>query len=120
MFPKETDAEWQQMYGKISMEMNLWREKHRKATFNEIENELDMQLSGLRTRMLEDIALAHANDDWTAQGAQEQPICPNCQSVLKPRGKHTRHLQTSMGKQVKLKREYGECPHCKSGFFPPR
>jgi RNA polymerase-binding transcription factor DksA len=38
---------------------------------------------------------------------------------LQVKGKKKRELQTRGGVSVKLEREYGICPQCGQGIFPP-
>ena len=67
--------------------------------------------------MLEDAALASAVADWQATG--EPPVYPQCGTPLQARGGHPRQLQTHGGQGLKLQREYGVCPVCQTGLFPP-
>jgi uncharacterized protein with PIN domain len=97
--------------------MAEWRLQHSRATFQEIERALDERLDGLRARMLENAALASASTDW--QRGDETTNCPQCGQALQRAGKHTRQLQTRGRQEVRLTREYGKCPTCGSGLFPP-
>jgi len=38
---------------------------------------------------------------------------------LKEAGRGERSLQTNGGESVELERQYGLCPQCGQGFFPP-
>jgi hypothetical protein len=38
---------------------------------------------------------------------------------LEGKGKKKRKLQTRGGQEVELEREYGVCPKCGQGIFPP-
>lgn len=51
--------------------------------------------------------------------APELPVCPGCQRRMQPKGKKQRYLRTRSG-DVALQRPYFYCPHCRSGYFPPR
>jgi len=82
---------------------------------SEIEAALDERLARLRARMLEDAGLASAAADWDAARA----VCPQCGAPLKARGGHPRQLQTHGGQSLTLQREYGVCPVCQTGLFPP-
>jgi YgiT-type zinc finger domain-containing protein len=97
--------------------MEKWREENPQATFREIEEELDRRLSELRARMLGDVAQRSAKAEWKkGPGA---PVCSNCGAVLEAKGKKKRTLQTRGGRGVELEREYGVCPKCGQGLFPP-
>ena len=87
---KEREPEWRAMSLEVIEGMQEWRTQHPKATLREIEQALDERLQRLRARMLQDTALASAAREWEA-GSEE----------------------------VRLEREYGVCPVCGTGFFPP-
>jgi YgiT-type zinc finger domain-containing protein len=108
---------WRRMSEEIQTGMAEWRQQNPKATFREIETELDRRLSDLRARMLTDLALASASTEWEEGG--QAPVCPQCGAKLKPNGKKHRKLHTRGGRTVELEREYGTCPHCGQGIFPP-
>jgi YgiT-type zinc finger domain-containing protein len=98
-------------------DLETWREQHPKATFREIEGEIDQRLSGLRAKMLSDTANSSAAAEWE-RGAQAV-ICPQCGVALEKKGKKKRKLETRGGRAVELEREYGVCPKCGQGIFPP-
>jgi NADH pyrophosphatase NudC (nudix superfamily) len=110
---------WQRMTEEITAGMCDWRLQHPKATLREIEHELDTRWARVRARMLEDLSLASAAADWTATSAEQQPTCPDCGQPLQPRGADTRTLQTHGGQALTLNRQYGSCPACGAGLFPP-
>ncbi len=114
---KQVEQSWREMSEEVITGMRAWREQHPKATLREIEATLDERLARLRARMLQDTALVSGARDW--RGEAEGASCAECGTVLKPRGKQERHLQTNGGQEVVLKREYGECPGCGAGLFPP-
>jgi ribosomal protein S27AE len=111
---------WQEQSEEVISGMREWREQHPKATFREIETELDERLSRLRAKMLQDTALSSSQADWSQLPKAQRPVCPQCGTPLHSRGKHTRHLQTDGGQEVTLQRTYGTCPKCGGGVFPPR
>ncbi len=111
---------WHRMTTEIMSGMREWREAHPKATLREIEQELDRRWVRVRARMLEDMALASVAADWTATPLGQQPICPDCGQPLQPRGTDQRTLQTHGGQAITLDRQYGSCPACGAGLFPPR
>jgi hypothetical protein len=115
--PRETVQKWQADGFELMTGMAEWRMQHPKATLQEIEAELDRRLERLRAKMLEDAALLSEARDWKEGGGE--PTCPDCGEVLERRGMGERRLQTHGGQEVKLVREYGVCPKCGQGFFPP-
>lgn len=109
--------EWRGMSEEIIVGMSEWRLQHPKATFREIEDEVDNRLSVLRARMLSDAAIMSANTEW--QAGEEGPKCSKCGAMLKGKGKKKRKMQTRGGREVEIVREYGICPECGQGIFPP-
>ena len=101
----------------VLTELAAWRAAHPRATLREIEAELDRRLAQVRAGLLEETALASAARTWT--GTADAPLCPDCQVALQRQGQQVRQLQTHGGQVVKLAREYGRCPQCGQGFFPP-
>jgi ribosomal protein S27AE len=110
---------WRLLSESVFEEMEAWRKEHPTATFQEIEDELDARLSGMRAQMLADLAQQSPKRDWSGQEAEKRPRCPQCGADLQARGKHERRLATQGGQEVKLSRWYGTCPQCGSGLFPP-
>jgi hypothetical protein len=113
-------ALWQQLTQEVTVEMRAWRLAHPKATLRQIEHELDARLNGMRARMLEDLALTSSAADWTATSTQELPRCPECAQPLQGDGTKPRTLQTHGAQALTLERNYGVCPACGAGLFPPR
>jgi predicted RNA-binding Zn-ribbon protein involved in translation (DUF1610 family) len=97
-----------------------WRVAHPRATFAEIEREVDRRLAGLRAKMLEDMALTSCAADVAGTPVGERPRCPDCGAEVVPRGQHTRTVLTDGGAAVELRRDYATCPSCGRGVFPPR
>jgi hypothetical protein len=93
--------------------MNAWRKAHLKATFVEVEAEMEAQIKGLREQVLGEIIGMSA-----ATEAEGQVVhCPECGADMERRGKRKRRLQEAGVSEVKLEREYLECPACGAGFF---
>lgn len=113
MANSETEEQWQSRYEQLSGELSAWRKAHPRATFNEIEEELDKRLNRLRAEMAADIAAA---GDVAVEAA---PVCPNCGERATLRGKKRRRLRTQGGEEVELERHHAICPHCGRAFFPP-
>jgi YgiT-type zinc finger domain-containing protein len=116
MDTQETKREWQGLGEDIISGMLEWRLTHPKATFREIEAEVDERLAIMRARMLRDAALSSASAEW---GDGEEAVCPKCGEKLVKKGKKKRSLQTRGGQEIEIEREYGECPKCGEGIFPP-
>ena len=114
---EEMRKRWKGLSEEITSGMAEWREQHPLATFREIENEVDKRLALLRVRMLSDAAMRSAQAEW--EGASREVVCSSCGAKLEQKGKKKRKLQTRGGLEVELEREYGVCPSCGQGFFPP-
>lgn len=119
MEPEEMETTWHQLSEEVITGMREWRLQHPRATFTEVERELDLRLSKLRARMLQDTALASSAADWGGSPPEGRPVCPHCGQGLVSGGKQQRHLQTQGGQEVVLERQYGVCPGCGTKLFPP-
>ena len=108
---------WNGMSEEIISGIAEWRQQHPKATFREIEEEVDKRLSVLRAKMLADAAIRSAQAEW--QAGVGEVVCPKCGEKMEGKGKKKRSLQTRGGQEVELEREYGVCPKCGQGIFPP-
>jgi len=113
----EVQANWNGLSAEILQGIAEWREQHPKATLREIEAEIDQRLSALRAKMISDTAMASAQAEWE-RGASEV-VCRSCGEKLEKQGKKKRKLETQGGRTVELIREYGVCPKCGQGLFPP-
>lgn len=113
MASNEMGERWRARYEQLTGEMVEWRKAHPRATFNEIEDELDRRMNRLRAEMAEDIA------EVAEVGLEEEPICPACGQRAQRRGKKRRRLRTQGGEEVELERHHAICPHCGEAFFPP-
>jgi hypothetical protein len=110
--------QWQVLSNQVSQEMLEWRQQHPKATLRQIERELDKRLARLRAQMLADTARLSERREWV-EGTQGEPTCPECGTGLKAGSMEERQLQTHGQEQIQLERQYGVCPQCGQGFFPP-
>jgi len=117
MNSEEMRQSWNGMSEEIISGIAEWRQQHPQATFRELEEEVDRRLWVLRAKMLADAALRSAQTEWE-QGSCEV-LCPECRQPLEKKGKKKRKLQTRGGQEVELEREYGVCPACGQGIFPP-
>ena len=116
------EREWAVLSEEVLSGMADWRAQHPRATFSEIERELDARLARMRVRMLERVAQQSTATTW-GQPVSDQgdaaPRCPQCGAGLEPHGRRRRRLRTTGGQEVQLQREYGVCPQCGQGLFPP-
>ena len=117
---EEFERRWHQEAEAVMSGMKEWRLRHPKATFREIEAAVDEQLSGMRARLLQDLALASRAADLQDKQLGEHPRCPECGHVLESQGKQDRTVITHGGREVHLTRDYARCPACGAGLFPPR
>ena len=104
----------------VIREMDTWNKSNSDATFLEIEVKARELVSKLEARLIQDSALEREGDNWSKREGKERPTCPNCHVPLISRGKQVRHLQGTTGREIQIKRTYGTCPECGTGFFPPR
>lgn len=111
----EFEILWHKLSEEVMTGMREWRVQHPTATLSEIEDALDERLSGMRARMLEDLALKSARRDL----AGTEVGCPECGEKMESRGKRERKLKTHHNQEIKLSRAYGVCPKCGASFFPP-
>jgi hypothetical protein len=117
MKDSDVQANWNGLSEEILQGIADWRKQHPKATWREIEAEIDKRLSALRAKMNSDTAMASAQAEWE-KGASGI-VCPRCGETLEKKGKKKRKLETQGGREVELVREYGVCPKCGQGIFPP-
>jgi YgiT-type zinc finger domain-containing protein len=120
MQPEDFDRDWEAASKELLTGMKTWRQAHPHATLVEIEAELDRRMRALRGEMLEDLAQASQLADLRGVAEAERPVCPQCGARLGPRGQETRTLRTDGDHKITLERSYAVCPHCQTGFFPPR
>ncbi len=99
---------WSVGAGPMWAELVAWREAQPKATFTEIEEELDRQLNRVRARVLGDLAQASATADLAASGA-ERARCERCGVALRGQGREERGVVTQGGVEVRL--EGQPAPH---------
>lgn len=115
---EEKEAHWREMSEQILTDIKEWRRVHPKATLYEIEQEVHRRMTRLEAQLVQDTAQASASRDWSREQAH-RPLCPVCQTPLLARGKRTRHVQGAGGQEIALERDYGTCPVCGTGLFPP-
>jgi hypothetical protein len=110
--------QWEAQAAETFMDLRGWRALHPTATLQAIEQELDRRWEQLRARVLADLALASQAADLQREPAA-RPCCPDCGLPLQDEGSHPRTLLTLGNQAVALRRDYGTCPRCGSGLFPP-
>lgn len=113
----ELQEGWVELGEEVMGAVAEWRKRHPKASFREIEEEIDQQLNGLRAKMLSDTASQSAAAEWDQEG--QVGLCSKCGVKLEKKGKKKRKLVAQGGREVELIREYGVCPKCGQGIFPP-
>ncbi|HEY6022360.1 MAG TPA: YgiT-type zinc finger protein [Candidatus Paceibacterota bacterium] len=113
---EEKRREWSALSEGIMDGIGQWREQNPKATFREIEDEIDRRLSELRAQILSDTANQSAQARWEAA---EGVVCPECGAKLVKKGRKKRTLLTRDGRAIELERDYAVCPGCGQGIFPP-
>lgn len=101
-------------------EAGEWRTAHPRATFREIEYEVEARLGAVREGMLEALAQESVSRDLASQSAGERPRCGQCGGGLEARGQQLREVVTLRGAKVRLWRTYAVCDTCGAGVFPPR
>jgi uncharacterized protein with PIN domain len=110
----EMKARWLELSAAAMDELIAWREAHPRATFAQIEQELDERLATARARMLGELAQA------TPLAKAAVTKCPECGARLESSGKRRRSVRTRNEREVALEREYARCRACSAGLFPPR
>ena len=99
--------------------MNHWRHEHPRAILREIEAAVDERMNQLRAQLIQELVQMSELGEWSEAPPEDRPRCERCGTLLVARGKQTRWLQTNGGEAVKLERNYGTCPECGQGIFPP-
>lgn len=117
---EDQEKQWRDLSEEILSGMKEWRQAHPEATFREIEEVVHQRMSRLEALMVQETALTSAYADWGSPSTEKKPTCPTCGTPLQPRGKQKRELQGQGGASIRLTRDYGTCPKCGTGFFPPR
>ncbi|SRR5579884_2840502 len=112
------DKSLKEVSEEIIRAMTAWNASNPKATFLDIEVKARELVSQLQAQLIQASALEP--EDSSKPEERERPICPTCQVPLLWRGKRSRQLQGPVGRDIHLKRTYGTCPNCGTGFFPPR
>lgn len=96
-----------------------WRKAHPRATFREIEGEVEARLAAVRQGLIEELADQSASSDLAEAAETERPLCEHCGGRLEARGRRGREVMTLRGERVRLRRSYAVCSQCGAGLFPP-
>lgn len=111
---EDMKTRWLELSSAAMDELIEWRKAHPRATFAEIERELDERLASARARMLGELAEA------TPLAKASATLCAECGAQVESSGRRRRSLRTRNGREVALEREYARCRACGAGLFPPR
>jgi len=117
MGKEKVEENWREMGEEIITGVAEWRMQNPRATFREIEEEIDRRLSGFRAKMIADVALQSTKAEWDE--TRRDVVCGKCGEKLKNGGRKKRTLETNHGREIELERNYGVCPKCGQGIFPP-
>jgi hypothetical protein len=72
------DKRWQELFEGAMSEVSGWRREHSRASFTEIEEELDRQLAGVRAQLLQDLVESSPRADLRRRAKEDRPKCPEC------------------------------------------
>src|SRR5260370_18537706 len=108
-----------QMITEILTDIKEWRRANPRATYVQIEDEVQQRLMQLEARLIEGAVEESPSREWGRGSAVDAALCPTCAVSLQTRGQHQRTLQGNGGENVTLLRTYGTCPRCGEGLFPP-
>lgn len=110
---------WQESFSEASNEVSQWRKKHRKATFTDIENNVDEKLAKIRAEMIQDLVAESELKDFKGMPKAERPKCPVCGRTLASNGQQSREVVTTHEQVVQVVRSKGYCRKCRVSYFPP-
>lgn len=96
----------------VQATLRQWRVAHPAATLAEIEEEVDRELSTVRSELVVEMAIE--------QTAAAPPVCPTCQRPMHRHGVRARHLLTRDEGQLTLPLPRYRCPVCGTELSPPR
>lgn len=114
-------AGWAGLAATVEGELIGWRAAHPRATLVEIEAEVQAALSRLQGHYLRDLVEASAAANLRTTSPAERPRCTTCGGDLRPVGglQERQLLTPGQAEPLRVRRQYGECPACASGSFPP-
>ena len=112
------EEKWQEAFIEVSHNARQWRNQHRRASLNDIEDMVDRELAQVRTQMVEDIAQASPMADIRHLATQDRAVCPVCGGKVQANGYQRRSLVSQNEQVVKLRRSKAKCRACGTSFFP--
>jgi len=74
------NQDWQRLSEEILSGLHEWRVQHPQATLCQIETAIDDRLTRLRTKLLQDAALATPAADWTSAPPLSSHAVPSVRS----------------------------------------
>ena len=116
---EEFEARWHREAEAVMSGMKEWRLQYPKATFREIEAAVDEKLSGMRARLLEDLALASRAADLQDKQAGEQPHCPSLRASAGEPGQAGSHHPHPWRRRGALEARLRALPGLWGRSFPP-
>lgn len=93
-----------------------WRQAHPRATFDEIETEVQRHLAQVHAQVVADLIQPGAEAQAVAEEAR--PRCPQCRVPMQASGHRPRRVTTRQGSAITVRRAYYVCPACGAGVFP--
>lgn len=97
--------------------LQAWRQAHPHATFDEIEDAVQVEIVRLHAQLVDEVLGAGPTQDQDAE--RERPLCATCAVPMRPCGRRARTVVSRMGQPVRVERDYYVCPVCGAGLFPP-
>ncbi|MCC6674804.1 MAG: YgiT-type zinc finger protein [Thermomicrobiales bacterium] len=101
----------------VLSQMQQFNATHPAATFTELEDAVEVALTGLRQDLLTQSVQEHALADF--RRAEQRPCCPVCGAVLQAIGQEERQVTTQGGVTICIERTRGRCSACGAELFPP-
>jgi uncharacterized protein with PIN domain len=112
-------AGWGALIEEITSGIKDWRTANPRATFKEMELELDKRFAKAKAKLLTDMALASPAADISSTEKEERPVCRECGGKLQSLGRRKRKLRGQHDAETELNRSYARCSACGAEYFPP-
>lgn len=93
--------------------LRAWRKAHPLASFDEIAEEVGKERRALIGQLLGELATQEEQSRVRAS-----VVCPHCGREMSGKGVRVRGVSDPEG-EVRIEREYYDCPTCEGGLFPP-